>query len=142
MPIRFFTEDISYTFKEKKKHRKWLSDLIAEEGFRIGEINYVFCSDDYLYQINLEYLEHDTYTDIITFDQSDATDEISGDVFISIDRIEDNASQNQVNFKDELRRVMAHGILHLMGYNDKSKNEAQQMRKKENIALKKYSEIY
>ena len=138
MPIRFFTEEINFNLKEKKKHRNWLTDFVKEEGFIIGEINYVFCSDEYLHKINIAYLGHDTYTDIITFDQSDSSEEISGDIFVSIERVIENAKQNKTGFEEELRRVIAHGILHLMGYKDKSSQDVEQMRKKENNALQKY----
>ncbi len=138
MPIRFFTEEINFNLKEKKKHRNWLTDFVKEEGFIIGEINYVFCSDEYLHKINIAYLGHDTYTDIITFDQSDSSEEISGDIFVSIERVIENAKQNKTGFEEELRRVIAHGILHLMGYKDKSSQDVEQMREKENNALQKY----
>jgi probable rRNA maturation factor len=138
MPIRFFTEDIIFTFQQKTKHKEWLSNLLKEEGYRIGEVNYVFCSDEYLYRMNLDYLAHDTYTDIITFDQSEEVGEISGDIFISVERIRENAKQNLTTFHEELRRVLAHGLLHLIGYKDKTESEVALMRSKENQAIDKF----
>ena len=100
----------------------------------MGDINYIFCSDNYLHQINFQYLDHDTFTDIITFDQSDK-DQIEGDIFISIDRVHENANERNISFVNELHRVMIHGILHLLGYNDKTPKEKQLMREKEDECL-------
>ncbi|WP_114748312.1 rRNA maturation RNase YbeY [Pleomorphovibrio marinus] len=138
MPIRFFTEDIEFSLPQKRKHQKWVAEIIREKNLNVGEINYVFCSDKYLHEVNLEYLNHDNYTDIITFDQSESEKEISGDVFISIDRVKENAELQNVAFIEELRRVLSHGLLHLMGYKDKTKTESNQMREQENAALVKF----
>lgn len=129
--IRFFTEDTPYTLPQKQATRQWLKNQAKQEGYNIGELSYIFCSDEYLLQVNREYLDHDYYTDIITFDNSEEDDKIEGDIFISVDRVADNARQLGVSAEQEMRRVLAHGLLHLCGYGDKSPEEAQQMRAKE-----------
>ncbi|WP_128547394.1 rRNA maturation RNase YbeY [Larkinella soli] len=134
--LRFFTEDIAFKLPQKQKTRKWLNELAAREGFTIGQLNYIFCSDEYLLNVNREYLDHDYYTDIITFDNSDEEDRLEGDIFISIDRVRDNARQLSISEEQELRRVLAHGLLHLCGYGDKSEEEARQMRAGEEESLK------
>jgi rRNA maturation RNase YbeY len=112
--------------------------MAAVAGFQIKELNYVFCSDEYLYQMNVDYLNHDTYTDIITFDNSEKADELEGDIFISVDRVRENAKTLQVAEEVELTRVLSHGLLHLMGYKDKTKEEASLMRNKEEEAIELY----
>jgi rRNA maturation RNase YbeY len=135
--IQFFSEDIEFTLKNKGVIRKWISDTIKTEGFKkLGELSFIFCSDDYLLSINQQYLDHNTYTDIITFDNSEEEDTISGDVFISIDRIKENASAFKVEKADELHRVMIHGVLHLCGYVDEKKEDRELMTKKEDFYLK------
>lgn len=119
------------------QHSDWVSRIINSEDFVVGQVDYIFCSDDDLLKINVEYLDHDTLTDIITFDYSDGTT-ISGDVFISTDRVMDNAIAFNVDFSEELLRVMSHGVLHLMGYGDKSEKEASLMRKKEEEKIKMF----
>lgn len=116
--------------KEEAIFEKWIAKIIASEGKTMGEINYIFCDDDYLHEINVQYLDHDTLTDIITFDYTE-NNEISGDIFISVERVKDNANDFSVSFETELLRVMAHGILHLCGYKDKTDADSQQMRQKE-----------
>ncbi|MGV3559788.1 rRNA maturation RNase YbeY [Larkinella arboricola] len=133
--IRFFTEDIQFNLPQKVPTRQWLTALAKREGFTVGELNYIFCSDDYLLQVNREYLDHDYYTDIITFDNSEEEGRLEGDIFISIDRIHDNAQQLKVVEEQELRRVLAHGVLHLCGYGDKTEEEARLMRQKEEESL-------
>ncbi len=118
----------------KRDLSKWIKECIAKEKMTVGEINYIFCDDEYLLKINQKYLNHDTYTDIITFDYTEES-EVSGDIYISIDRVEENADSFSVPFLDELHRVMIHGIMHLCGYKDKSKEEATAMRKKEDSCL-------
>jgi len=132
--IHFFAEKISYTVKQKNLLRQWISESIQKEGFRPANINVIFCSDTYLHKMNVEYLAHDTLTDIITFDYS-MENEISGDLFISIDRIRENAKQFSKKIADELHRVIIHGVLHLCRYGDKTEKEKQKMREKENIYL-------
>ena len=135
MAILFFEEDITYSLKEKNKYKQWLKSIAEEEGYKIKELNYIFCSDEYLYQINLDYLNHKTYTDIITFDNSENKNSIEGDIFISIERIKENAQKEHVLFEKELQRVLSHGLLHLMGYKDKSEAEKAIMRHKEELAI-------
>lgn len=137
LPIHFFSEDITFTLKQKELTRNWINQAILAEAYTLGELNFVFCSDSYLLNINREYLDHDTYTDIITFDNSEVENEITGDVFISIERIRENAARFNVSPTDELHRVMIHGTLHLLGYKDKSKAEKSRMTQKEDEYLKK-----
>lgn len=133
--INFFTEEVQFTLKDKIRLRKWLTNTLKSEDFKLGELNFIFCSDSYLLKINQEYLKHDTFTDIITFDTSEEEDRISGDIFISIDRITENAKNIKVDFNEELHRVMVHGVLHLMGYPDKKKEEKSLMTAKEDYYL-------
>jgi rRNA maturation RNase YbeY len=133
--IAFFQEDSTYQLKSKLKIKDWLIRLAKKEGYTISELNYIFCSDEYLLNINKEYLDHNYYTDIITFDNSEGNHQIEGDIFISIDRVKENAVENQVSTTEELHRVLAHGLLHLMGYKDKTILETQTMRSKEDWAL-------
>ena len=120
MAINFFEEDIAFKPKNKKLLRAWLTSVIQAEGFKLKELNYIFCSDAYLLQINQQYLDHDTYTDIITFDNSEREKVVAGDIFISVERIRENAAKFKVPEATELHRVMVHGALHLLGYPDKS----------------------
>lgn len=115
-------------------YEAWLSEVVAVENKKLGDITLIFCSDDYLLKVNQEYLEHDYYTDIITFDYSE-DDFLSGDLFISFDRVKENAGINNVSFFNELNRVVVHGVLHLCGYKDKSEEEEKLMREKENEML-------
>jgi rRNA maturation RNase YbeY len=139
MAILFFEEDINYSLKEKNRYKKWLKSIAEKEGFKIKELNYIFCSDEYLYQINHDYLNHKTYTDIITFDNSENKYTIEGDIFISIERVRENAQKENVLFEKELQRVMSHGLLHLMGYKDKSETDKIIMRQKEELALNHFN---
>lgn len=133
--ITFLTEDITFGLKEKLKHKAWLKDVAKAEGFTIGELNYIFCSDAYLLDINQKYLSHDTLTDIVTFDNSEDPKMIEGDIFISIERVRENAIKFDTK-GSELQRVMVHGLLHLAGYKDKDKAQKELMRNKENEHLK------
>lgn len=108
----------------------WLSQVIVSENKKEGEINYIFCDDDYLHKINMEYLNHDTLTDIISFDYA-VGNELHGDIFVSIERVRDNAKDFDVSFEEELKRVLVHGILHYCGYKDKSEDDGALMRQKE-----------
>ena len=123
-------------FKIDDEHRleNWIETIAADKGFEIGEINYIFCDDDYLLKLNREFLQHDTLTDIISFDNSMGK-LISGDIFISVERVSDNAKDFKVSFNEELHRVMIHGVLHYMGYKDKSEEDEKEMRHQENLAL-------
>ena len=138
MAIHFFSEDIPFELPEKLRRKRWLKQLANSRGFTIGELNYVFCSDEYLYQMNVDYLNHDTYTDIITFDNSEKNGELEGDIFISVDRVRENAKTLKVEEGTEFTRVLAHGLLHLMGHKDKTKEEASLMRSKEEEAIELY----
>ncbi|MDA8874163.1 rRNA maturation RNase YbeY [Winogradskyella sp.] len=131
-----FNYDIEFRIQDEATVSKWISNLIEEENYKEGEINYIFCSDDYLHKINVDFLNHDTLTDIISFDYS-VGKELHGDIYISIDRVKDNAKDFNVQFKDELARVMAHGVLHYCGYKDKSEEDVKIMRSKEGYYLSK-----
>jgi len=133
--IQFFYENLPESVNTE--YKKWLEDLILSEEKKLGEINYIFCDDEYLLKINQDYLQHDYYTDIITFDYVKGKT-ISGEIFVSLQRISDNASTLSRNYEEELRRVLAHGILHLCGYKDKTEEEELQMRGKEDHYLAKY----
>jgi len=133
--IQFFEEDVTYKLKNKTAVRKWITDTIIAEGYSLQELTYVFCSDEYLLGINQQYLDHDTYTDIITFDNSEEEGIIVGDIFISIERIKENATKFGVTDAQELHRVMIHGALHLLGYKDKSAADKKKMTLKEDHYL-------
>ncbi|SHM83241.1 rRNA maturation RNase YbeY [Mucilaginibacter sp. OK098] len=139
--IQFFEEDITYKLKNKTAVRQWITETIQSEGYKLKELTYVFCSDSYLLQINQQYLDHDTYTDIITFDNSEIANTIIGDIFISIDRIRENALKFSKTEADELHRVIIHGALHLLGYTDKSAPDKKKMTLKEDFYLNKRSFI-
>ena len=126
-----FNYESEFTLDQEERFASWLENIIASENKTVGEISYIFCNDDYLHTINLQYLNHDTLTDIISFDYSEGN-LISGDIFVSIERIKDNAVDFNVTFEEELLRVLAHGILHLCGYKDKSDTDTLEMRTKEN----------
>lgn len=128
--INFYNQDNPYTLKQKTIIKRWLIDSAKKEGFSIKDLNYIFCSDDYLLSVNQQHLKHDYYTDIISFDYTENR-LISGDIFISIDRVKENAKTYNQEFVNELYRVMIHGVLHFMGYKDKTTNEKQVMRAKE-----------
>ena len=136
--ISFFNEDITFKPSQIKKTKDWISQVVNDQGFNLVSINYIFCSDPYLHQVNLEYLSHDTYTDIITFDQSDNEMDIEADIYISIERVRENSKSLNNPFEEELRRVMVHGILHLLGYADKTEEQKLAMRKKEDSCLSLY----
>ncbi|MEC3963942.1 rRNA maturation RNase YbeY [Flagellimonas halotolerans] len=126
-----------FVFHNRSKYADWINRIIVSEGFVVGQIDYIFCTDDYLLQLNKEYLNHDTFTDIITFDYKDGKT-LSGDIFISTDRVRENAAKFDVGFLNELRRVMSHGILHLAGFGDKTKEEKLIMREKEEEKIKMF----
>lgn len=129
-----FNYETSFKIKDENLLQNWIVTTVSKEGFEVGEINYIFCDDEYLHKLNVEFLQHDTLTDIISFDNS-LGQIISGDIFISVDRVEDNSKDYNVSFEEELHRVMIHGVLHYMGYKDKSKQEKESMRTAENNAL-------
>lgn len=129
-----FNYETDFTLENEEAISRWISDAIKSENKKVGEINYIFCDDEYLLQINQEHLQHDYYTDIISFDYT-VGNEISGDMFISIDRVKDNAIDFNVSFEEELKRVLVHGVLHYCGYKDKSEKEELLMRSKEDEKL-------
>ena len=131
-----FNYETDFNLKEGEElTSKWINDCITNEEFELGEINYIFCDDDYLHKINIEFLDHDTLTDIISFDYTIGK-LVGGDIFISIQRVTENAKEFKVTFNEELHRVLIHGVLHYMGYKDKTDEEKQLMRDKENSCLK------
>ncbi|AQX11833.1 rRNA maturation RNase YbeY [Elizabethkingia meningoseptica] len=134
--INYFYENVS-PISDEDKRAKWLEDLILDEGKKPGDINYILCDDEYLLEINKQYLDHDYYTDIITFDYCKGKI-ISGDIFLSLQRVLDNASMLETKQEEELNRVLAHGILHLCGYKDKTEEEQKLMRSKEDFYIGKY----
>ena len=140
MAISFAIQGISFELKNKAALKKWISAIIKFYGKKVGDIGYLFCDDDYLIEVNRTYLNHDTYTDIITFDYVEKN-VISGDIMISVERVRENATVFETSFEDELHRVIIHGILHLLGQGDKTKEEAEEMRKKESDALELWKTI-
>ena len=133
--ISFNNQSISFKLKDKTKIKQWIKIITEKEKHRLGSINYIFCTDDELLEINIRHLNHNTLTDIITFDYTEDKT-ISSDIFISIDRIAENAQKFKGSFEEELHRVMIHGILQVCGYKDTAKADAELIRKKENTSLK------
>jgi probable rRNA maturation factor len=129
-----FNYESDFNLDNEEPIANWLSNVILSENKKEGEINYIFCDDEYLHKINVEYLNHDTLTDVISFDYT-LGNEISGDVFVSVERVQDNANDFKVSFEDELRRVLVHGILHYCGYKDKNEEDELLMRTKEDEKL-------
>jgi probable rRNA maturation factor len=129
-----FNYETNFTLENEETISSWLSQVIVSEDKKEGEISYIFCNDDYLLKINLEYLNHDTLTDIISFDYS-MGNELNGDIFVSVERVQDNANDFKVSFEDELKRVLVHGVLHYCGYKDKTEVDEQLMRSKEDEKL-------
>ncbi|UMB59530.1 rRNA maturation RNase YbeY [Lutibacter sp. A80] len=129
-----FNYETAFTISNETKIQEWISACIKNYGFTEGELNYIFCNDDYLHKLNVEFLEHDTLTDIISFDYT-LGKLISGDIFISIERVQDNAQKFNQLFENELNRVIIHGILHYLGFKDKSETESKQMRSEEDKCL-------
>lgn len=125
-----FNYECDFSLDNEEVIASWLSAVIVSENKKEGEINYIFCDDEYLHKINMEYLNHDTLTDIISFDYT-VGNELNGDIFISVERVQDNANDFNVSFEDELKRVLVHGVLHYCGYKDKDKESEQLMRAKE-----------
>lgn len=132
--VKFFTEDVKFEFKQKLQTRRWLRFVAGSEAKVLGDVNIIFCSDNYLLDINIKYLGHDYFTDIITFDYCEGRT-LSGDLFVSVDSVAENAEFYGAQFADELNRVMVHGLLHLIGYDDHTLDEQKQMREKENYYL-------
>ncbi|UAM97694.1 rRNA maturation RNase YbeY [Polaribacter litorisediminis] len=129
-----FNYETEFAIKNETQLENWIEKVVLDKGFELGEVNYIFCDDEYLLKLNVEFLQHDTLTDIISFDNS-LGKLINGDIFISVERVKENAKEYSVTFEEELHRVMIHGILHYMGLKDKSADEKMVMRKEENKAL-------
>lgn len=136
--IQFFYENLEPSVNTD--YQQWLKDIILSENKKLGEINYIFCDDEHLLKINQDYLQHDYYTDIITFDYVKGKT-ISGEIFVSLQRISDNASTLSRDYEEELKRVLAHGILHLAGYKDKTEEEEKEMRRMEDLYLAKFRDL-
>jgi len=139
--IHFFAEGTSMPTFKKKVARNWILNVIVSEQKKLGELNYIFVSDENLLETNKKYLDHDELTDVITFDNSEEAETIEGDIYISADRVKENARTFSSTFHVELHRVMIHGALHLCGFKDKTEKQSKEMRTKENEALRKLKEI-
>lgn len=139
MSIQYCNEDISIPKFQKRKVTRWIRETITSEEKELGDISFIFCSDNYLLEINKQYLKHDYFTDIITFDYVEGN-QISGDIFISCDRVKENGKEFKTGFDNELMRIIIHGVLHLLGYKDKRKKDKILMTNKENIYLKMLSD--
>lgn len=135
MSIKYFSEDVSFPEPKKRRTTDWIKSIIGAEGKKCGSISFIFCSDEYLLEMNKKYLNHDYYTDIITFDDVEG-DLINGDIFISVDRILENSNVFNTTFENELCRILAHGVLHLLGYKDKNAKDKKVMKFKEDYYLK------
>lgn len=129
-----FSYEIKFNLENSESLSTWIEMVVASEGYKLGDINYIFCEDDYLHKLNVEFLEHDTLTDIISFDYS-VGKELHGDIFISVDRVKDNAKTFKIDFTEEIHRVIIHGILHFCGFKDKTERDAELMREKEDLYL-------
>lgn len=133
--INFFSEKKRFKLTNPKKTISWIKSVIKREGATLTSLSYIFCSDEYLRQVNIQYLGHKTYTDIITFNYNPSERELDGEIYISVDRVRENAETFKTDFKTELHRVIIHGVLHLVGFNDKTKTEKSRMREKEDSYL-------
>lgn len=141
MAIRFSAQNITFELPEAANVRQWITQVIKQRGKQVGNLSYLFCNDEFILEMNRRFLNHDTYTDIITFDNV-VGDTIAGDILISIDRVGENASLFKVPFEQELHRVIIHGVLHLLGQGDKSDSEAAEMRRQEGDALQLWEAMF
>lgn len=139
--IRYFAESIPFPGIKRRVYSKWISEIIHSNNLKRGDINFIFCTDEYLLNINKRFLNHDYYTDIITFNYNEGTI-VSSDIYISIDTVLKNSKIYSVDFEEELRRVMIHGILHLLGYDDQTKDQRITMRSMEDISLQIFTKKY
>ncbi len=130
-----FNYELEFELADEALSKKWIELCVASYGFKLGELNYVFCDDAYLLKLNIEFLQHDTLTDIISFDYTMGK-LVGGDIFISIERVRENAQELEIPFEEELQRVMIHGVLHYMGYKDKSRDDKKEMRLQEDVCIK------
>lgn len=133
--VRFFSEEIKFRLPNSRSTASWIKDTVKSEKKELGELNFIFCSDEYLHSINNQYLKHNSFTDIITFDHSELADIIEGDIYISVERVTENAIIFKSEFLQELNRVIIHGVLHLIGYTDKRAKDKSIMRRKEDAYL-------
>ena len=138
MSIRFLSDKINFTLARKGKLKAWIVSVIRKEKKNPGQIHFIFCDDKFLLKLNKNFLKHETLTDIITFDYSEDKT-INGEIYVSVQRVKENAKKFSVKFEDELQRVMIHGVLHLCGYKDKTKKDKAEMRKMENVCLTKFN---
>ena len=138
--IRFFVEDVKFNLPKKLLLKNWLKSVIEDYRKKVGDINFIFASDEYLYDLNIKYLNHDYYTDVITFPYNEGN-KISGDIYISVDRVKDNAEKFSADFLEELYRVMVHGVLHLLGYEDDTEEKKLIMRSKEDFYLQQLKNL-
>lgn len=140
MPARFYEQEVDAKLKSRRALSKYLDELVQEHlsGVKQIKLTYIFCSDEYLLNINKEFLNHDTYTDIVTFDLGEYEDEMIGEIYVSIDRVAENASKFSKTYQDELHRVIFHGALHLCGYKDKTQEQKNEMRQAEDRCLAAY----
>lgn len=141
MAVNFFKQDCNFELPHKRITKKWISRIIARYGFKLGTLNYIFCSDAEILKINMQYLNHDYFTDIITFPYSEEST-LSADIFISIDTVRFNAENFNQKFEDELNRVIIHGVLHLIGFRDNTKVEKEKMREEENKSVLIFKELF
>jgi rRNA maturation RNase YbeY len=140
--IAFYSEDVKYSLRNKTRLKEWITKTIAKRKRSVGDLNFIFCSDNYLLNINQQYLDHNTFTDIITFDNSEKGSEtVSGDIFISVDRVKENAVKFSKTTDDEMHRVMIHGVLHLLGFKDKTRSAKEEMTKEEDRSLRVLSRM-
>lgn len=138
--INFFTEEVRFSYPGKRKTKEWIKETLLIEKKSLGILNFIFCSDNYLSEINYKYLKHNSLTDVITFDYTEESNRISGDIFISLDRVKENSKTYNCDYITEIHHVMIHGVLHLIGYKDKTSEDAGIMREKEDyyLSLRKF----
>ena len=141
MPARFYEQEVKSALKDKRKLSAFLDSLVTKyrKGTRKSDLTYIFCSDQHLLQMNQQFLQHDTFTDIITFDLSEGDDVLMGEIYISVDRVKENAEKFGTSYKDELHRVIFHGALHLCGFKDKKTADKAMMRAKEDESIAAYN---
>ncbi|MEX2369470.1 MAG: rRNA maturation RNase YbeY [Bacteroidales bacterium] len=140
MPVYFHAEETNFELKDQKTYGNWIKKIVGDQQKTIQTINIIFTSNDLLLKINREYLKHNYFTDVITFNYNDE-ETIAGDIFVSVDQVKINGEENNVTFYNELCRVMIHGVLHLLGFNDETKSEAEEIRKMENMAIEVLEEM-
>jgi len=140
MPVEFYNQDTDFTVENPDKISTWIEEAIVDDDAELGEITVIFCSDEYLLELNKKSLNHDYYTDVITFNNT-VDNIISGDIYISVDTVSDNATVYSTTFENELLRVIIHGVLHLIGFNDESDDEKKEMQQQEDLQLIKFKNI-